>query len=59
MKRPKQTFRVWLETVNTEVEARIGLSVDDLPDCTFRTWYDRGVNPISAATKAIRHALDD
>ena len=35
-----------------------GLSSDDLPDCPYRDWYEDGVSPLSAATRAIRNAKE-
>ena len=54
----KQTFKEWMSKVDKIVEAKIGLSVDDLPDFMFHDAYDDGVSPTKAATQSIRDADD-
>ncbi len=54
----KRTFEEWMAEVNKVVEARVGLSTYDLPDCCYRDWYDSGVSVKSAAARAIRSAKE-
>lgn len=57
--RPRETFESWMENVDRAVAAKTGLRVHDLPDCSFRNWYDDGVRAKSAASRAIRAARDE
>lgn len=52
---PKQTFEQWLNKVHKYLDF-IGLSIHDIPDCPYRDWYDDGVQPNSAARKAVKYA---
>ena len=52
----KQSFEDWMRAVDRAVSSKIGLSVYDLPDCCYRDWYDDGVRPASAASRAIKNA---
>lgn len=52
----KKSFREWMKEVNSEVEKRVGLGVDDLPDCPFSQWYEDGKTAKAAAAKAIKNA---
>lgn len=54
----KMTFEQWLNKVDAAVESRTGLSRDDLPDCPYRDWYDDGVSPSAAASRAIKAAKE-
>lgn len=49
-------FESWMKEVNAYVQARIGLTADDLPDCCYRDWFDDGVEPKEAARNAIKAA---
>jgi hypothetical protein len=53
------TFEAWMKEINGHVIRKTGVSVDDLPDCPFRDWYDDGVKPTGAASRAIRNAKDE
>lgn len=55
----KLTFEQWLREVDRAVVAKVGLSYQDLPDCCYRDWYDQGVSPKGAASRAIRSAKAD
>jgi len=35
----------WLEEVDALVEAALGLSIHDLPDLPYRSWYADGMDP--------------
>lgn len=52
------TFEQWLEKVNAIIESKVGLSYQDLPDCSYHDWYDEGVSPSVAAKRAIRLAKE-
>jgi len=55
----KRTFEQWKAIVNAIVESLAGgLSSDDLPDYDYRTAYENGVSPSTAARKAIRAARE-
>ena len=49
----KLTFERWMERVN-EILAQDGLDYRDLPDCPYHQWYEDGMRPATAATKALR-----
>lgn len=51
------TFDEWMKRVDIILYRTRGVSVYDLPDCTFRDWYDARVRPIRAANKALRNAV--
>jgi len=53
------TFTEWFQRVDANVDLKTGLSVRDLPDCPFMDWYEDGISPRSAASKAIRYAKDE
>jgi hypothetical protein len=52
------TFEQWKYAVNTIVEARAGLSADDLPDWDYRGSFDNGESASTAARKAIAAAKE-
>jgi hypothetical protein len=54
----KKSYDEWYKEVNDEVLRRIGLDLNDLPDCPFYQWYNAGVTYMSAASKAIKAAND-
>ena len=54
---PKKTFEAWVNEVHKYLDL-VGLSIDDLPDCPYRDWYDDGTSPKAAAGRAIRRAGD-
>lgn len=49
-------FATWMQAVDNEVWALVGVSVHDLPDCLYRDWYDDSTNPKIAAKRAIKQA---
>lgn len=51
------TFEQWKAAVNEAVENRYGMSADDLPDCPYYEWYEDGMKPATAASKARRNAM--
>ena len=48
----------WMKQVDAYVIRRVGVSVHDLPDCTFRDWHEDGVSAAEAATRAIAEMLE-
>jgi hypothetical protein len=54
----KLTFEQWKQAVDDQCSRMTGLSVDDLPDCPYRDWYENGITPLSAARMAIRLAKE-
>ena len=50
------SFTDWLCKVNKAIEARIGLTSDDLPDCPYRDWFEDGMGPNTAARLAIKNS---
>jgi hypothetical protein len=53
-----QTYTQWKGKVNDLVLGCIDIRVDDLPDCPYHDWYDKGVDPWLAAARAVRAVLD-
>lgn len=51
------TFENWMRRVDAVVTARAGVSVHDLPDMSFRDWYDEGITPGQAARLVLEDAL--
>jgi hypothetical protein len=50
------TFEQWMRAVDNAVSRIAMVSVYDLPDCDFRSWYEDGVKPVTAARRALRSA---
>jgi hypothetical protein len=53
MTKMKGTFKDWVSQVNRVLLANVGVTLDDLPDCCYRDWYDDGVSPVRAARMAL------
>lgn len=51
----KSTFTSWKIEVDAALVAKCGLESSDLADCPYRDWYEDGVRPSAAATRAIRN----
>lgn len=45
------TFQTWMATLDSIVGKRTGLSVNDLPDWTFRDAYEDELTPSQAASE--------
>ena len=58
MTRPwdQRKFDEWKESVASIVERRTGMSLSDLPDCSYADWFQQGVTPKGAANRAIKEA---
>lgn len=54
----KLSFDLWLKEVDEHVQARTGLSRDDMPDIAYRDLFDGGATPRQAASAAIRNAKE-
>ena len=50
------TFDEWMKRCDMILMRTRGMSVHDLPDCTYRDWYDDRVKPIFAVNKALSEA---
>lgn len=53
---PKLSFEDWVARIDTELDALVGLSHDDLPDWDYRSAYEEEMSPKAAAMKAIKNA---
>jgi len=53
------TFEQWMKRVNVAVMGRVGCSVYDLPDCSFRDWFDDGLTPAEGAGEALAYAGEE
>ena len=51
----KGTYDEWMAKVDAAVQDKAGLSVHDLSDFPSMDWYEDGVSPSSAASRAIRN----
>lgn len=49
-------FNKWMAEANGHVLRLTGVSIYELPDCTFRDWFDDGVSPKEAAEYALEEA---
>ena len=55
----KLDFDAWYKEVNKSVEAKTGMSCEDMPDCPYADWHEEGMSPKAAAAKCIRMAKDE
>ena len=53
----KSTFTSWMAEVDAALEAKCMMDSRDLADCPYHDWYDDGVRPRAAATRAIRETV--
>ena len=37
---PELTFDKWKDKINSLVKSKIHINIDELPDMTYRDWYD-------------------
>ena len=54
----KLDFEDWMKLVDDEIYRRTGMAAEDLPDCCYRDWYEDGVRPAAAASRAIKNAKE-
>ena len=52
-------YVIWWNKANALVEAKLGVSLLDLPDMPFRDWFDDGKSPAFVAAKAVKMAKED
>lgn len=53
-----QTFLQWKRLIDLEVEKKVGLSIDDLPDVPLYDWFEDNATPKVAAARAIKAAKE-
>lgn len=53
-----RTFEQWMDQVDAAIDNEIGLTSEDLPDASYRDWYDDGLPPSRAAARAIKYAKE-
>ncbi|KKL61338.1 hypothetical protein LCGC14_2196300 [marine sediment metagenome] len=46
-------FKNWMIEVDDKVMDEAGVSVNDLPSCTFRPWFDEKLSPEEVAEMAL------
>jgi hypothetical protein len=51
-------YKDWIKRVDAIVQSKLGLSIDDLPDCCTVDWHANDMSPARAAARAIRLAKD-
>ena len=49
-------FSEWRVQVNRELYKICTLTAEDLPDCDYWRWWDRGTTPAAAAKRAMKAA---
>jgi hypothetical protein len=54
----RMSFELWKDIVNAIIEARWGLSADDLPDYCYYDCYAAGDTPLECAKQAVKAAMD-
>ena len=52
----KDSFQVWMKKVNAAIEAKCGMTADEIEDTNYSEMWERGVTPKSAAAKAVKQA---
>ena len=53
-----RTFEQWMQAIDSLISRYFGLSIYDLPDCTFKDWYEDRLRPIHAANLALAQVND-
>lgn len=51
-----QEYADWIAKVDTACWKLAGLSYMDMDDCPYRSWFEDGVKPTTAAKRAIRYS---
>jgi hypothetical protein len=54
----ERKFGEWMRRVDEIIYNRCYVGAEDLPDCTYRDWYDDGMTPKKAAGRAIKNARE-
>ena len=55
----KKTFKEWFAEVDREIAHRYGMGALDLADCPYQDWYEDGMTPKRAASKAIKREMGE
>lgn len=50
------TFEQWMTKVDDAIDAQVGMTSADLPDCDWWNWWNDGVSAQRAAARAIKNA---
>lgn len=50
-------FDAWMDEVNMCIHNAIGVRAGDLPDQTYRAWFEDGMEPDEAATEVLAGGL--
>ncbi len=54
----RQTFDAWFAKVEAAITRKTGLDIRDLPDCPYMEWYEQGLTPGAAASRAVKNAME-
>ncbi len=49
------TYKEWMKKVDAVVQSKVGCSVHDLADFTFRDFFDDGISPYDTAMDVIEN----
>ena len=52
----REAFEKWFELVDNETFELCGVSIHELPECSFRDWFEDGMSAADAAYKAAQYA---
>lgn len=55
----KRNFEEWMLLVDVACHKIAGCSIHDLGDCCFDDWFEEGISPTSAASRAIKNELGE
>lgn len=47
------SFDEWMKRCDKVLMRTRGMSIHDLPDCTYRDWYDERLKPVFAVNRAL------
>ena len=50
-------FNKWLDLVNKHIYSKLKITLEDLPDNTFRIDFDDGLSPKEMAAKVVKDTL--
>lgn len=54
----KQTFEEWKKKANEICWNKHGCSLDDMADCCYYDWYEDGVSPRGAVSRAVKAQME-
>ncbi len=49
------SFGDWMNQVNAQLEAKVGVGSEDMSDCRYKDWYQERLTPIAAANRALSY----